>query len=77
MVYLFDGCQSWLIHKYLAMANIRRSEELFEHNVHSSEHFCHEEIIGRLIQRALLALVPSLRSWKAKACRWRATNGLT
>jgi len=44
-------------------ADLRRSEELFQHNIHSSQHFSEEEVVSGLVHGALLCFVPSLLPW--------------
>lgn len=45
----------------------RRSEELLQHDVHPSHHLGEEEVVARLIQHALFALIPSFGRRYTKA----------
>ncbi len=52
------------VRKVRSQGNIRRSEELFQHDIHAPEHLSEEEIVAGFIHHAL-TLVESFRSGKS------------
>ena len=56
------------------LGDSRRSEVLFEHNIHASGHLGEQEVVACFVQRALLALIPSLFLRKSEALRGRASG---
>ena len=49
--------------------NLRRPEELLEHDIHASQHLRQQEVITRPIHDILFRRIPSLLLGKAKVLR--------
>ncbi len=54
---------------------LRRTKELLEHDVHSSQHLGQEEIFAGFVQRALFALIPAPLAGEPETLRRRSRRG--
>lgn len=52
--------------------DVRWAEELLQHDVHPAHHLGQQEILARLVERRLFALVPALDPWETEAGGGRA-----
>jgi hypothetical protein len=61
--HLFDGYGG-------SIADARWSEILLQHDIHPSGHLGQEEVFACLVQRRLLAIIPSFLLTQSEARRW-------
>lgn len=71
-----DGSQSRVVVAFCrGTRHLRWAKELLEHDVHSAQHFGHEEISAGFIQRAFCTFIPAQFTREPEALRGGAGGG--
>lgn len=61
----------------IVLVYLRWSEELFQHDIHASEHLCKKEVVAGLVQRTF-SLIEALRSRQSVALwRWSGWQSIS
>lgn len=61
--------------QWLGGVDVRRPEELLQHDVHAAEHLSQEEVVAGLVKDAVLPLVVAQRPRGAEVGGWCAVGG--